>query len=415
MSPKDLDRFKYDWYVLARESQLPPAGDWTVWSLCSGRGSGKTWTGANWVKERIESGVSRRMALIARTPADVRDTMVQGESGILAISRPDFMPEYQPGSRRVSWPNGAFALCFSSFQPELLRGPQFDSAWCDEVSAWEYALETWDNLMLALRLGDDPRCVATFTPKPTAIVRRLLSDSNVAVTRGTTFDNRANLAPEFFDRIVAMYEGTTRGRQEIYGELLEEAEGALWQRNWIEDHRVGKDTIPDLVRTVVAIDPAVTSDAGSDETGIVVVGMGFPEGQGKSRPHYYVLADLSGRYTPERWAHVAAGAFEEHKGDRIIGEANNGGDMIEATLRAVNIQLPYKKVWASKGKAARAEPVAALYQQGQVHHVGVYPALEDQMVTWEPLSGTRSPDRIDALVWAISEMMARGSGLPLHT
>jgi phage terminase large subunit-like protein len=309
-------------------------------------------------------------------------------------------PLYEPSKRRVTWANGAVAATYSAEEPDQLRGPQHDTAWADELAKWRYE-EAWDNLILGLRLGDDPRSVVTTTPKPTRLVRRLLADRRAAVTRGTTFDNRAHLAESFLDGVVQLYGGTRVGRQELMAEMLEEAAGALWRRAEIEALRVLR--APELKRIVIAIDPAVSSAEGSDETGIIAAGLGQDE-------RGYVLEDLSGRYAPAEWARRGIEAFHRLRADRVIGEVNNGGEMIEHTLRTVDRSIPYRAVRASRGKQARAEPIAALYEQGRVRHVGALSRLEDQMVSWEPLGIERSPDRVDALVWALTELMLGGGG-----
>ncbi len=379
-----------------------------MWLLLAGRGFGKTRTGAEWVRERVKAG-AKRIALVAETAADARDVMVEGESGLLSVCWEGDVtrrgatlgrPLYEPSKRRVSWANGTVATTYSAEEPDQLRGPQHDTAWADELAKWRYE-EAWDNLMLGLRLGDDPRSVVTTTPKPTRLLRRLIGDSRVRVTRGSTFDNRAHLPRAFLDGVVALYGGTRIGRQELMAEMLEEAAGALWRRAEIEALRV--DRAPELKRIVVAIDPAVSAGEGADETGIVVAGYGFDE-------KGYVLEDLSGRYTPADWAKRAIEAFHRWRADRLIGEVNNGGEMIEHTLRAVDRGIAYRAVRASRGKQARAEPIAALYERARVHHVGALPQLEDQMVSWEPLGSERSPDRVDALVWALSELMLGGGG-----
>ena len=393
---------EYTWPLFARPNQLPPDGAWVVWLLLAGRGFGKTRTGAEWVRARAESGRASRIALIARTPADVRDIMIQGESGLLNVSPPWLRPEYEPSKRKLTWPNGAAAYLFSSYEPDQLRGPQFDAAWCDELASWEYPRETWDNLAFALRLGTDPRCVVTTTPKPIALLRDLVASPEVRVTRGTSYDNEENLTDLFFSQIRSRYEGTRTGRQEIYAELLDQAEDALWHRQWIDDARIAAQP-DDLERIVVAIDPAVSSNPRSSETGIVVAGIDHQR-------RCYVLADGSGRMTPNTWANRAISLFNQFKADRIIGETNNGGDLVKQVLINVGAHrtVPFRAVNASRGKYARAEPIAALYEQGKVHHVGLFPDLEDQMCTWTPHSSAESsPDRIDALVWALSQLYNR--------
>jgi len=403
LNPAEAQALLYDWSFWARPAQLPPEGNWRVWLLLAGRGFGKTRTGAETMRARVTAGKSRRIALVAPTAADARDVMVEGESGILAISPPWDRPRYEPSRRRLTWANGAIATLYSADEPERLRGPQHDAAWCDELGSWRYP-EAWDMLMFGLRLGTDPRVVVTTTPRPTKLIRALLADPSVVVTRGSTYDNRANLAPAFFEQIIRKYEGTRLGRQELDAEVLDEVPGALWNRGIIE---AGRSSTPSaLIRVVVAIDPAVTSTEGADETGIIVAGK---DAQGRG----WVLADLSGRYQPTEWARVAVSAFRAHAADRIVAEVNNGGEMVEATLRMIDPNVPFAAVRASRGKVARAEPVAALYEQGRIHHVGSFPQLEDQMCGFAPAargdvdrpSARYSPDRVDALVWAVTDLL----------
>jgi predicted phage terminase large subunit-like protein len=399
MSRKGADELIHDWSWRARPEQLPPPGDWRVWLLLAGRGFGKTRTGAELVRGRVARGVARRVALVGPTAADVRDVMVEGDSGLLAIAPDDDRPVFEPSKRRLSWDNGAVATLFSADEPERLRGPQHDFAWCDELAAWRYPA-AWDMLMFGLRLGDDPRAVVTTTPRPTKLIRELLADPKVAVTRGRTVENEANLAPAFLAQIVRRYEGTRLGRQELDGELLEDTPGALWQRSLIETARI--PALPELSRVVVAIDPAAASGEDSDETGIVIAGQ-------DTRGHGYVLGDVSGRYPPSEWARAAITAFTAHAADRIVAEVNNGGEMVEATLRTIDPNVPFHAVRASRGKVARAEPVAALYEQGRVHHLGTFPQLEDQMCSFtadfDRAVAGYSPDRVDALVWALTELL----------
>lgn len=340
---------------------------------------------------------ARHIALVAPTALDARSVMVEGESGLLSIGPPHERPCYEPSLHRLTWPNGAVATLFSADEPNRLRGPQHDLAWCDELAAWRYP-QAWDMLMFGLRLGPDPRVVVTTTPRPIRLIRGLLADPKVAVTRGRTAENRDNLAPAFLEQIIRRYEGTRLGRQELDGELLDDMPGALWTHALIDGARVTE--APDLARVVVAIDPAVSSHEGSDETGIVVAGRGHDG-------HGYVLADVSGHYAPAEWARRAIALYAEHEADRIVAEVNNGGEMVEATLRVVDPNVPFTAVHASHGKVARAEPVAALYEQGRVHHLGALPQLEDQMCafTSDGDAGGGSPDRVDALVWALTELL----------
>jgi phage terminase large subunit-like protein len=398
LSPKTAGWLRYEWDARRRDNQKPPPGDWRVWLLLAGRGFGKTRTGAELVRLKVGMRTARHIALVAPTAADARDVMVEGESGLLAIAPPWDRPEYEPSKHRLTWENGAIATTYSADEPERLRGPQHDFAWCDELAAWRYP-EAWDMLMFGLRLGDDPRAVVTTTPRPTKLIKALVADPKVVVTRGSTYDNWKNLAPAFLEQIVRRYEGTRLGRQELEAEILEDVPGALWTHGLIDATRV--NTVPSMTRIVVAIDPAVSSDEHADETGIVVAGK-------DEAGHGHVLADLSGRYAPTEWAKAAIAAYRAHNADRVVAEINNGGDMVEATLRMVDPTVSFAAVHASHGKVARAEPVAALYEQGRVHHLGALPRLEDQMCCfahdYDRASGY-SPDRVDALVWALTELL----------
>jgi len=392
LSNDEQKALTYDWQFWARDDQLLPAWDWFCWGIMAGRGWGKTRTGAETVRYWVRS--YPLVNLIGATADDARDIMIEGESGILAICPPNERPAYVPSKRRLEWPNGAKSLIFTADEPERLRGKQSQKLWCDEIGSWRYG-EAWDQAMMGLRLGDKPQAVATFTPKPLKIVKELVNDARNHITCGTTYDNRANLAEDFYCKVITKYEGTRLGRQELNAEILEDVEGALWKRDaMIEAYRVTK--APDLARIIVAVDPEASSEEGSAETGIVIAGIG------KDREGY-VLDDRSLRASPHGWATAAVTAYHVFKGDRIVGEVNNGGEMVEATLRTVDADIPYKALHASRGKQARAEPIAALYEQGRVHHVGCFPDLEDQLCSWVP--GDKSPDRLDALVWALTELM----------
>ena len=392
-SAYDLERI--NWWIVdkARDKQLPPLGDWSTCMWLTGRGWGKTRTGAEEVRRRVVDEGMKRIALVAPTAADARDVMVEGESGILSVChRAKVDVQYEPSKRRITWPgSGAIATTYSADEPERLRGPQHDFAWCDELAAWRYP-EAWDMLMFGLRLGTNPQCIVTTTPKPKKLIRDLIEDENCVVIRGSTYENRGNLADAFFRQIVKVYEGTTLGRQELHGELLTDIPGALWNRSLLKR----SDEPEDMKRIVVAIDPAVTSSDDSDETGIIVAG--------KIDDNLYVLEDLSGRYTPKTWANIAVKAYFDWHADRIVGEVNNGGDMIEAVIRQVNDRVAYTAVRASRGKAIRAEPIAALYEQGRGYHCGSFDELEDQMCSWT-IDADWSPDRMDAMVWAATELM----------
>ncbi len=409
LTSEQLGALLYDWKFWGRPNQLAPSGDWRVWLLLAGRGFGKTRTGAEYVRDRVAAGY-RRIALVAPTAADARDVMVEGESGILAISPPGNRPRYEPSKRRLTWPNGAIATTYSADEPERLRGPQHDFAWCDEIAAWRYP-EAWDMLMFGLRLGGDPRAVVTTTPKPIKLIRELLADPATEITRGSTFDNRGNLAPAFLSQIVKKYQGTRLGRQELDAEILDDTPGALWSMKLIEDARLNRMAHPDLTRIVVAIDPAASAGEDADETGIIVAGK-------DAAGHGYVLHDGSGRMMPTDWAKAAITAYHDHKADRIVAEVNQGGDMVEATIRMIDPRVPYSAVRATRGKVVRAEPVAALYEQGLIHHAGAFPQLEDQMCSFtsdfDRGRAGFSPDRVDALVWALSELFVEqtpGAGI----
>jgi predicted phage terminase large subunit-like protein len=390
------------WRAKARPSQLPPPGDWwNGWGVVAGRGFGKNFTGAGWVNELVETKQAGRIALVAATAADARDVMVEGESGILRLAPSWNRPEYEPSKRRLTWKNGAVATLFSAEEPDRLRGPQFDLAWADELGAWLDPQATWDMLMFGLRLGKRPRWLVTTTPRPIKLLKSLLAREgrDVVITRGSTFENEANLAPSFLQALRDRYEGTRLGRQEIHAELLSDNPGALWNLDWLDRDRVS--VVPELRRIVVAIDPAVSNNEGSDETGIIVAGVTKDQ-------KIYVLEDLSGKYAPHEWAAKAILAYRRHKADRILAEVNNGGAMVEATIRALDHSVSFKAVHASRGKVVRAEPIAALYEQRKVHHAGNFPVLEDQMCAFtSDFDRARigySPDRVDALVWALTEL-----------
>ena len=401
LSSDEAERLRYLWEFWRRPEQTPPPGEWDVWLYMAGRGAGKTRTASEWVRDNVEGGSASMIHLVARTSADVRDTMVLGESGLLTISPPWFRPDYEPSKRRLTWPNGAMALTFTAEAPDQLRGPQCDLYWADEVASWKYDQETWDQLQFGARLGSRPRGIVTTTPRPTKIMRSILADKGAVTTRGSTYDNRGNLAPPFLRRMLERYGGTTLGRQELDAEMLDGVVGALWQRALFDDHRVA--AAPPLVRIVVAIDPATTKKKTSADTGIIGAGLG-------EDGHGYVLDDVTCHVGPNEWASRAVKLARDRKADRVVGEVNNGGDLVEAVIRSVDSGVSFKAVSASKGKHARAEPVAALYEQGKVHHVGMFAELEDQCCTWLP-TDDESPDRMDALVWAMTELMGgAGSG-----
>lgn len=361
----------------------------------AGRGFGKSRTGAETVRQMVENGAAGRIALVGATAADTRDVMVEGEAGLLSVFPPNERPIYEPSKRRITFANNAVASCYSAEEPSRLRGPAHDFAWCDELAAWRFVEDTYDMMMLGLRLGKDPRVVVTTTPKPIPLIKQMINDTkNVHVTRGTTYENIENLAQAFVEQIVRRYEGTRLGRQELNAEILDDTPGALWQRAKIDSERVSE--VPEFVRVVVAIDPQATNNRNSAETGIVVAAR---DGAG----HGYVVEDASIKESPSGWANVAVTAYRKHKADRIIAESNQGGDMVSHTIATVDPNVPVKLVHASRGKQTRAEPIAAFYEQGKIHHFGFFGDLEDQLCTWVP--GDDSPDRLDALVWALTELM----------
>ncbi len=566
LTEQDARALLFDWRFWARPEQLFPPGDWQTWLILTGRGWGKSRTGAEWVRDRIEHHNAKRIALVGATAADVRDTMIEGPSGILSCCPPWNRPHYEPSKRRVTWPNGSVAVAYSADEPNRLRGPQHDSAWCDELCfvagtlvrtehgdvpietlsigdsvqtrygvrsvvragmtnsdaelyklitsdgktltgtknhpvfvagkgftplhllargdiidvwdnhaqsaefnsgrvireprpvlesaatdsgvrvhsveklsdrapvynievdrvheyyangilvhncAWRFVTEAWDMLMFGLRMGEHPQCVITTTPRPLKLLKDILADRTTIVTRGSLYENADNLAPNFVAKTVAKYQGTRLGRQEIDGEVLDDVPGALWTRAMIDACRWQvpdptkpvRNQLPPMLRVVVAVDPAVTSGEDSDDTGIVVVGLG-------NDWQSYVLADLTCHVSPHEWATVAVNAYGHYHADKIVGEVNNGGDLVETVIRTVDPLVPFKKVTASRGKRVRAEPIASLYEQGRVCHVGSFADLEDQMCNYVPGSLMQSPDRMDALVWALTELYFGEADLP---
>ncbi|WP_273522705.1 DNA-packaging protein [Rhodosalinus sediminis] len=390
--------------------QRPPEGDWRTWVVLGGRGAGKTRAGAEWVRAEVEGprpldpGRARHLALVGETYDQVRDVMVLGESGILACSPPDRRPDWEPSKRRLVWPNGGVAQLFSAHDPEALRGPQFDAAWADELAKWPNGQAAWDMLQFALRLGERPRACVTTTPRNVDVLKRLLERESTVVTRAGTAANRANLAESFLDEVHARYAGTRLGRQELDGVLLEDAEGALWTAAGLEGARVARP--PELDRIVVAVDPPATGHATSDACGIVVAGATLAGEVADWRA--VVLEDASlGAARPSDWAEAAVAAMERWGAERLVAEVNQGGEMVAEVIRQVDPLIPLRQVRATRGKLARAEPVAALYEQGRVRHLPGLAELEAQMtrMTAQGYDGPGSPDRVDALVWALHELM----------
>lgn len=400
------------WEFLARHNQLAPA-EWgkngkQFWIVNAGRGFGKTRTGAEETLNYVEKYEGEaNFGMVAAISSDARDVMYEGPSGLLVCAERRGLPfDYTTSKGRIEFKNGAKGKSFSAEKPNRLRGPQHGFVWCDEVSSWERDLETWNMMKFGLRLGTSPRCIVTTTPKPRELMKKILTDPRYIVTTGSLYDNIENLAPTFVDDIMEEYEGTRLGEQEIYGKLLLDNPGALWQPEMVEPYRVqieadhGPEDIIfkyNLIRIVVAIDPAVSTGENADETGIVVVAQ-------DEDGHYYVLDDVSGHYTPNEWGNEAIRMFDKWKADRVIAEINQGGQMVEHVLRGIRRDVPYRGVRATKGKRVRAEPIAALYEQGKCHHVGLHNKLEDQMFMFAPDTFDGSPDRVDALVWGLSEL-----------
>ena len=411
MSDRQRRSLRTHWQLWAHSGQLAPEGDWRVWLILAGRGFGKTRAGAEWVRAVAETDREARIALVAATLGEARSVMVEGESGLIAVARPQQRPTFEPSLRRLTWPSGAQATLYSAGEPESLRGPQHSHAWCDEIAKWQAtagrAESAWDNLLLGLRLGCAPRVVVTTTPRAVPLVTRLTQDEETETTRGSTWDNDGNLSPRFLRSMRRRYGKSLLGRQELDGELIEDLPGALWTRGLIEECREDAASSPPA-RLAIGVDPPAS--AGGDACGIVVAALGE---DGIAR----ILADASvAGASPERWARVVARTARAWEADRIVAEANQGGDMVASVLRAADLALPLRLVHASRGKAARAEPVAALYEAGRVRHAGLFPALEDELcglIAGGAYQGPgRSPDRADALVWALTELMLKNRGRP---
>ncbi|WP_350336197.1 DNA-packaging protein [Coralliovum pocilloporae] len=411
-SAAEIRALAFDWEVWAREDQLPPTGNWTTWMILGGRGAGKTRAGAEWVrgmalgKPPFASEPASRIALIGETIADVREVMIEGVSGLLSIHPRSERPDWLPSRRRLTWPNGSIAQVFSAEDPEGLRGPQFHAAWADELAKWRYAEETWDMLQFGLRLGRQPRQIVTTTPRPIPLLKRLMDEPGTVLSRAATRANAANLAPGFLDRIVGRYADTRLGRQELDGELIEDRQDALWHRQQMDVLRVS--SAPELTRIVVAVDPPASSTKRADACGIIVAGI-------CANGVAYVLKDSTLREVrPTEWASKAAGLMRRYEADALVVEVNQGGEMVETVIREVDPLIPVKPVRATRGKWVRAEPVAALYEQGRVRHVGGFADLEDEMCDFglNGLSSGKSPDRMDALVWALTALMLGPQATP---
>jgi phage terminase large subunit-like protein len=443
LTPEEADLLIYDWSFWGRPAQQEPPGNWSVWLAMAGRGFGKTRMGSEWVRSMmcgstpLTKGRCAHMALVAETAADARDVMVQSAGGILRCHPPEYRPTYKPSLRKLEWPNGAVAHTYSADDPEQLRGPEHEAAWSDELAKWRYAQDTWDMLQFGLRIGDNPKQLVTTTPRPIPVVRELLNSKDTYVTRGSTYDNYENLSPKFLDKMREKYEGTRLGRQELHAEVLDDVPGALWTRRMLETRSAQNpmgagmhrdEALPDMRRVVIGVDPSGTSgeidmrrkearggdheDEIGDDVGIVAAGLGL-DGD------VYILDDATVNWGPADWARRVVDTYKRHNGDMIVGEANFGGAMVEYTIRTIDKRVPYRPVHASRGKVVRAEPVAALYEQGRVRHCGSLSKLEDQMInmTQRGYEGSGSPDRLDAAVWAITDLVfgksARGGTIPL--
>ncbi len=395
------------WRFQARDEQLPP-DEWGengcfIWNIRSGRGWGKTRTGAETFIEAVRSGYYKYPNLAGATAEDVRDLMIEGESGILAHAPTDFMPVYKENKKRLVWPNGVVSKIYYGSEPRKARGPQSDFLWCDELAKWQYPEETFDNLLLGLRLGPCPLCMITSTPQPTKFLMELEKRVDeegrptCVVTRGNTDDNYVNLSPVFINTVISKYKGTRLGRQELEGAFLDENPDALWKQTTIDETRVRKPfKIPPLEYVVVGVDPSATSKEGSDDTGIIVAGRGIDR-------HGYVLADYTIHARPAKWGEAVITAYNALEANLVVGEVNNGGEMVEETIKVIDLSVPFESIHASRGKALRAEPVSALYELGRVHHYGTFKELESQMTTWVP-GAEKSPDRVDALVYALTQL-----------
>lgn len=410
LTPEEMEKLNYDWDFWARPNQLPPDGDWNTWMVLAGRGFGKTRMGSEWIRKLAHENPGCRIALVAETAADARDVMIKGDSGLLSVDPTLSEDNWSPTNRCLTWPNGSKAFTYNGTTPDQLRGPQHHFAWVDELAKFEYMQDAWDQLMFGLRLGEHPKVLVTTTPRPLPLIKQLVQADDTVVTRGSTLDNAINLADNTVKALYKRYGGTRLGRQELEGEILGDIPGALWRREDIDRARI-KEVPETLDKVFVAVDPATSAEEKSDENGIVVVGLARDE-DGYSRG--YVLEDASLKGTPEDWAKKAVSLYRKWQADKIIAEKNQGGLMVESVIKAQDRSVPVKLVHASRGKAIRAEPISALYEQGRVHHVGRFDELEDQMCVFSVdnirNSSTGSPDRVDALVWGLTEIFDKIAG-----
>ncbi len=392
------------WPFWARNDQMPPKNEWFIWLILGGRGAGKTRAGAEWIRANVEGktplqkGRCQNIALIGETILAVREVMIEGPSGLKAIAPKETRPEYIANRQLLIWPNGAKAHVFSAERPDNLRGPQFDIAWCDEIAKWRHAQECWDMLQFGLRLGEKPQQVVTTTPKPTTLIKKLMNDQGCTISKASSHANKAHLAPGFVEELLKRYEGTLLGKQEINAELIENVPGALWNLDIISRNRLQK--APELTRIVVAIDPPMGSGAQADACGICVAGI---DDKGQA----YILEDASVQgLTPAKWAEKAANTYHKYQADRLVAEINQGGELVKEVILRNHPNIAYTPVRASRGKILRAEPVAALYERNLIHHVGIHEKLEQQLCNYDGC-GQKSPDRLDALVWAVTDLMLK--------
>ncbi len=408
LSQSQASELLYDWRGFwARPNQLPPSSDWIYWIVLAGRGFGKTRIGAETVRQWAKDP-NARILMIAPIASEVQGVMIDGPSGLMSCYPPDRRPVYNSSRNTVVFPSGAVAITRSAEEPERLRGPQFTKFWADEICAWNYMEEAWDQIMFGFRmLTAQLQGVITTTPKPTKLLKRIISNPRAVVTRGSSYDNRLNLSEEYFRTVIAPYEGTRLGRQEINAEILEDTPGALWTQALIDATRWERQrvNVDDIIRVVIAVDPAVSNTATSDEHGIIVAAL-------NRAGHVAVLDDLTMKGSPLDWGRVVVAAFRSHNADRVVGEVNNGGDLVAANVHGLDPNIPFRAVRASRGKYRRAEPVAALYEQGRIHHVGFFPKLEEQMCGYVPNIEQDSPDHMDALVWAVTELLLDEEKIP---
>ena len=418
LSSKQLKFYATHWPFWARPDQLPPSGEWLIWLLLGGRGSGKTRAGAEWIRSRVEGptplqkGRSRHVALVGETLLAVREVMIEGPSGLRRIAPPETRPEYIASRHLLVWPNGASAHVFSAERPDSLRGPQFDIAWSDELTKWRHVRQCWDMLQFGLRLGSQPQQVVTTTPRPIELLKQIMANPRSYVTRSSTYANKAHLAPGFVEELRRVYEGTRLGRQEIDAEIIEDVVGALWTADMIDAARV--DKAPPLSRIVVAVDPPATSGPKADACGICIAGCtAVPDDGATPYRHGYILADATVQgWSPARWGQRVVELYRHYNADRVVAEINQGGDMVRQIVLQQGPEIAYRGVRATRGKMARAEPVAALYERGLVHHVGVHDKLEKQLCEYNgqfSSQSEKSPDRLDALVWALTDLMLGGA------